>query len=285
MVNFCKSKKCLLGKTAIVTGANTGIGYETALEFAKRGCRVIMACRNQEKAHAAREKIVQATGNENVVVKSINLDTLSSVRAFAKDINENEDRLDLLVNNAGAAYLPDQTTEDGLQLEMACNYFSPFLLTVLLLDLLKKSAPSRIINVSSTAALFIRNLNLEELNKYAGWMLYCRTKLCQIYFTQELARRLEGTEVTTYSLHPGAVNTEFLRSSTLGSWVASKMFKTAEEGAQTSIYLALEDGIEEHNGEHFEDCKRVKPYCGARDEEKRKKLWEISEEMVGLRQK
>ena len=110
-----------------------GIGYETALEFAKRGCRVIMACRNQEKANAAREKIVQATGNENVVVKSINLDTLSSVRAFAKDINENEDRLDLLVNNAGAAYLPDQTTEDGLQLEMACNYFSPFLLTVLLL--------------------------------------------------------------------------------------------------------------------------------------------------------
>ena len=133
-------------------------------------------------------------------------------------------------------------------------------------------------------------------------MLYCRTKLCQIYFTQELAKRLEGTNVTTYSLHPGAVNTEFLRGSTIGSWVASKVFKvwtvqdgrlelhclnfqTPEEGAQTTIYLALEDGIDEHNGEHFEDCKRVKPYCGAKDDEKRKKLWEISEEMVGLGQK
>ncbi|XP_063905056.1 retinol dehydrogenase 11-like [Zophobas morio] len=285
MVNYCKSKKSLVGKTAIITGANTGIGYETALEFAKRGCRVIMACRNQEKANAAREKIVQATGNENIVVKSINLDSLASVRDFAKYINETEDRLDLLINNAGAAQLPDKTTEDGLQLEMACNYFAPFLLTILLLDLLKKSAPSRIVNVSSAAAKMIHNLNLEELNKYGGWMLYCRTKLCQIYFTQELAKRLEGTNVTTYSLHPGAINSEFYKGSAIGSWVGSKVFKTSEEGAQTSIYLALEDGIEEHNGEHFEDCKRVKPYCGAKDDEKRKKLWEISEEMVGLRQK
>ncbi|RZC42721.1 adh short domain containing protein [Asbolus verrucosus] len=300
MVNFCKSSKCLIGKTAIVTGSNTGIGYETALEFAKRGCRVILACRNQEKAIQARDQIAALTGNENVLFKHLDLESLDSVREFAKNINSTEDRLDILVNNAGAANLPDRLTPDGLQLEMAVNYFSPFLLTNLLLgmrwtenknfliislpDLLKQSAPSRVINVSSVLAKLISNLNLDELNKHTGdFNMYNKTKLCNIYFTQELARRLQGSGVTTYSLHPGVVHTDFQRFSNVLNYIASKCFKTAEEGAQTSIYLSLEDGIEEYNGQHFEDCKPVKPYCGARDEDKAKKLWEISERMVGLK--
>jgi retinol dehydrogenase-11 len=286
MVHFCKSSKCLVGKTAIVTGANTGIGYVTALDFAKRGCRVILACRNRDRANDAKNKIVSLTGNENVVVKLIDMESLASVREFAKDINTTESRLDILVNNAGAADLPDKTTEDGLQVEMAINYFSPFLLTNLLLNLLKASAPSRVVNVSSALAKLIRSLNLDELNKFDGdWNLYNKSKLCNIYFTQELARRLEGTGVTTYSLHPGAVHTDFQRFSSFLNYVASKCFKTPEEGAQTSIYLSVEDGIEQYNGQHFEDCKPVKPYCAARDENTAKKLWEISEQLVGLKLK
>lgn len=282
MVKFCKSQKCLIGKTAIITGANTGIGYETALDFAKRGGRVILACRNYEKANNARQNIVEITGNQNVVVKILNMESLTSVRQFALDVNSSEDRLDILVNNAGAGDLPEQLTDDGLQLEMAVNYFSSFLLTNLLLDLLKKSAPSRIVNVSSAlASLYCGKFNLENLNK-PDKMMYCKTKLCNIYFTQELAKRLEGTGVTTYSLHPGVVRTEFMRFNNALNFIA-KLFLTPEEGAQTQIYLSVQDGIEHLNGRHFENCEAVKNYGTAKNKEIPKKLWEISEEMVGLK--
>lgn len=187
-----------------------------------------MACRNLEKATEAKNKIVKFTGNLEIIVKHLNLETLKSVRNFVQDFLATESRLDLLINNAGAVDLPNQMTEDGLLLEMATNYFSHFLLTNLLLgiiekfttfylnllsDTLKKSAPSRVVNVSSYAACFVRNLNLDKLNHFNGNMpLYCKTKLCNIYFTKELAKRIEGTGVTTFSVHPGAVSTDFLRT-------------------------------------------------------------------------
>jgi len=252
---------------------------------------VIMACRNQEKAEEACDKLVKATGNENIIVKIIDLGSLKSVRQFAKDIIDNEPRLDILVNNGGALFLPNEITSDQLQLEMVTNYFSSFLLTIMLLDLLKKSAPSRIINVSSLMAKAAGTLNLDKLNEYDGtFKLYAKSKLCQIYFTQELAKRLQGTNVTAYSVHPGTVNTEYGRySETLTTQIMTFFTKrvsvSPEKGAQTSIYASIEDGLEDLNGQHFADCKPSGPYYNAQKAEIRKKLWEISEEMVGLSSK
>jgi retinol dehydrogenase-11 len=130
---WCRSQTCLVGKTAIVTGANTGIGFETALDFAKRGARVILACRDEQRANEARDRIVEETGNENVMVRLINMSSFDSVRAFAKEINAREDRLDILVNNAGAGGIGDKQSQDGHVLLMQINYFSSFLLTHLLI--------------------------------------------------------------------------------------------------------------------------------------------------------
>ncbi|XP_049824178.1 retinol dehydrogenase 11 [Aethina tumida] len=284
---WCRSQTCLVGKTAIVTGANTGIGYETALDFAKRGATVILACRNQTRAEAAAEKIILETGNKNVIVKIIDMEDLDSVRAFAKDINATFNKLDILVNNAGAGLLEDERIgPNKLQKTILINHYGPFLLTNLLLNLLKKSGPSRIVNVASMAAKRAK-LDLDDLNAYPGNAVYGNSKLMNILFTIELANKLNGTEVTTYSLHPGIIETEFFRN--LKGWykvpvqlIISNFFKNATEGAQTTIYCSVQRGIEKLSGEHFEDCHLVQRYATAQDPSAPKRLWEKSEEMVGL---
>ncbi|XP_044269115.1 retinol dehydrogenase 11-like [Tribolium madens] len=284
----CRSHTCLVGKTAIITGSNTGIGYETALDFAKRGARVILACRNKSKAEEARSKIISETGNDNIVVKIVDLASFDSVRAFAKEINETENRLDILVNNAGVIGIGDDTSRDGLSLVIQINHFSGFLLTNLLVNLLKKSAPSRVINVSSLAAEGAKNLDLDQIAKHTSVMTdYYNSKLCNILFTQELAKKLEGSGVTAYSLHPGVVKTEIVNNTSgllkIGFSFLMKFFsKTVEEGAQTTIHCSVAKGIEECNGEHFSDCKRVKAYKTARNPGLAKKLWEKSEQIVHL---
>ncbi|XP_019879193.2 retinol dehydrogenase 11 [Aethina tumida] len=285
---WCRSQTCLVGKTAIVTGANTGIGYETALDFAKRGATVILACRNKTRAEAAAERIILETGNENVIVKIIDMENLDSVRAFAKDINTTVNKLDILVNNAGAGIMKDERIGlKKLQKTILINHYGPFLLTNLLLNLLKKSGPSRIVNVSSIAAKQAK-LDWDDLNAHPGvHAVYGNSKLMNILFTIELAKKLNGTEVTTYSLHPGVIETEFLRN--LNKWfkvplqfMVSKFFKNATEGAQTTIYCSVQRGLEKLTGEHFEDCHLVQRYAIAQDPSAPQRLWEKSEEMVGL---
>ena len=186
-----------LGKTAIVTGANTGIGKETALDFAQRGARVILACRDEEKAKDAARDIVTETGSNQVVVRIVDLASFESVRAFAKLINETEERLDILVNNAGQLGGPYRVTEDGYESIFQMNYISHFLLTLLLMDKLKKSAPSRIVNVSSMghnardAALQLDDFKLSK-DKFDAYVRYKQSKLAQVVFTRELSKRLEG---------------------------------------------------------------------------------------------
>ena len=185
-----------LGKTTIVTGANTGIGKETALDFAKRGARVILACRNEEKAKDAARDIIAETGSDQVVVRIVDLASFESVRAFAKLINETEERLDILVNNAGlgGSY---RVTKDGYESVFQVNYISHFLLTLLLMEKLKKSAPSRIVNVSSMghntkgAALQLDDFKLSK-DKFDAFVRYAQSKLAQVVFTRELSKRLEG---------------------------------------------------------------------------------------------
>ena len=187
-----------LGKTAIITGANTGIGKETALDFAKRGARVILACRDEEKAKDGARDIIAQTGSDKVVVRIVDLASFESVRAFAKLFNKTEERLDILVNNAGLVDESYRVTKDGYESTFQVNYISHFLLTLLLMEKVKKSAPSRIVNVSSlmheleNAGLQLDDLTLskEKFDKVKS--RYGQSKLAQVVFTRELSKRLEG---------------------------------------------------------------------------------------------
>ena len=291
-----KSTKRLHGKTVIVTGANTGIGKETVLDLAGRGARVIMACRNLKEAGKAMKEIVEKTGNINIVVKHLDLSALKSVQSFAEDIKSNESRLDILINNAGVFNLPKLTkTEDGFETTMAANHLGHFLLTNLLLDLLKKSAPSRIVVVSSrrhrewsngpTTGFNFENMNGEIF--FDGIAAYGQSKLANILFTRELAKRLKGTGVTVNSLHPGVIATDILRH--FPTWqklaLSAKLRcngKTVKEGAQTQIYLAVSEEVEGMTGLYFADCKEEEPSKYAQDDVTAKKLWEISAKLVKI---
>ena len=291
----CTSKARLDGKTEIVTGANTGIGKETAAEFAKIGARVIMACRNLNQAEAAMKEIVQNTGNKSVVVTHLDLASLKSVRAFAEDV-KNEARLDILINNAGIFNLPAfSKIEDGFEMTMGVNHFGHFLLTNLLLDLLKQSAPSRVVVVSSVLHRgqptgTAPGLNFENMNSeisYDGFMAYAQSKLANIIFTRELARRLESTGMTVNSLHPGKISTDIRRH--FPAWkkftwnVLFRHFgKTIEEGAQTQIHLAVSEELEGVSGFYFSDYRQEEPSKHAQDDVAAKKLWEVSAKLVGL---
>ncbi|XP_018319139.1 retinol dehydrogenase 14-like isoform X2 [Agrilus planipennis] len=257
-----------------------------------RGARVILACRNREKAEDARQKIIKITGNPNVVVKLFDATSFDSVRAFAKDFNETEERLDILVNNAGMGTKDTPKTSDGCNLVMQVNYYSSFLLTHLLINKLKASAPSRVVNVSSILHK-IANLDPEDLDRYPDkrpfsyLVAYGNSKLGNVCFTVELARRLKGTGVTVNALHPGLILTKIFDEAEgiqkfLLATLASICFKTPVEGAQTSIYLSVSPEVQNVSGEYFVDCaketlgKKITLY------DFRKKIWENTENRVCL---
>ncbi|XP_063238022.1 retinol dehydrogenase 14-like [Bacillus rossius redtenbacheri] len=286
----CKSKRRLDGKTVIVTGANIGIGKETARDLAARGARVIMACRDMSRAKQARDDIVAATGNQEVVTRQLDLSSFCSVRRFVGEVLASESRLDVLINNAGVGGVGRKITKNGLLLGMQTNHYGHFLLTVLLIDLLKKSAPSRIVTVSSILHRYysfdLDNLNAEKF--FGDTRIYSNSKLANILMSNELARRLEAAGVTSNSLHPGAVETAIFRHMPFhlksATWLVMKLFfKTAVEGAQTSIYLAVSEEVEGVTGKYFADCKEAKPSSVATDAGLAKRLWEKSEEIVQLK--
>ncbi|XP_015814873.1 retinol dehydrogenase 11 isoform X2 [Nothobranchius furzeri] len=204
----------LTGKTAIVTGANTGIGKFIALDFARRGARVILACRSESRGKAALDEIKQMTGNPDVHLHLVDLSSMDSVREFAKRIVKEEKVLHILVNNAAVSGLPRQITKDGFEASFATNHLGPFLLTSLLLDLIKQSAPARIVNLSSVnhkrGQVDFDHFHGKNLVHHMD-QVYNHTKLHNIICTNELARRLQGTGVTANSVHPGVVMTEVMR--------------------------------------------------------------------------
>nr|CAH0099275.1 unnamed protein product [Daphnia galeata] len=291
----CKSTNKLTGKTVIITGANTGIGKETAIDLAKRGARVILACRDLKKAADAKDDVIRESGQDNVHVRHLDLASLKSVREFASDILKNESRLDVLINNAGCVTIEKQLTEDGLEFQMQTNYFGHFLLTNLLLGLLKKSGPSRIINVTSKAHSLIKTFDLNNLN----WELshnngsfynsvYYYSKLSQILCTRHLAHLISQSGVTVNCLCPGAVNTQIFRNAsslfqTMLGVLIPVFFKNVKEGAQTSIYLAVAEDIAGITGQYFTDCKISQTSKLGQDLGLAKKLWEISETCVKLK--
>ncbi|KAF1375272.1 hypothetical protein PFLUV_G00237850 [Perca fluviatilis] len=291
----CKSAAKLHGKTAIVTGANTGIGKTTAMDLARRGARVILACRDRRRAEAAAQEIIQETGNSQVIFMQLDLASLKSVRSFADEFLRSESRLDLLINNAGL--MNGGKTEDGFGMIFGVNHLGHFLLTVLLLERLKASGRSRVVTVASKA-YEMGKVDFNCLTTHRDVALgdgdlqlfhkYCHSKLCNVLFTYELAKRLQGSDVTCYSLHPGAIQTEIGRYA--GFWWSLMMkpivllfFVDAESGAQTTLHCALEPGIEHASGQYFSCCApKLNIESKATDDAAAKKLWELSESFCGL---
>ncbi|XP_029845246.2 retinol dehydrogenase 11-like isoform X1 [Ixodes scapularis] len=285
----CFSNADMSGRTVLITGANAGIGKETAKELARRNARVILACRDTSRAAAAAREIYRETGRE-VVLRRLDLCSFKSIREFADDIIAGEERLDVLINNAGIVPFPERVeTVDGFEQTFQTNHLGPFLLTNLLLGKLKASAPSRIITLSSLLHHFGRvdPSRLEYSDYKVPMQVYSDTKLANILFTKELARRLQGTGVTANVLHPGAVQTD-INSTYVGflNIFMNGLFyffgKSPAEGAQTSIFLAVSDEVRKVSGKYFMDCRLSMPSRTSEDAELARKLWAVSEKMTGL---
>ncbi|XP_013407222.1 retinol dehydrogenase 12 [Lingula anatina] len=288
---MCTSQARLDRKTVIITGANTGIGKETALDLAARGARVILACRDIKRGQEAAAEIRAQVPNAEVVVRRLDLASLQSVKEFAQRIYETEERLDVLINNAGVAWCPRGSTQDGFELHFGVNHLGHFLLTNLLLDLLVKSGPSRIVIVSARCHQH-GYMNWEDINweeRYSPFAAYNQSKLANHLFTRELSQRLEGTGVTVNCLHPGVVKTDIAKyiffkewNHVAFCWLYFLLFKNPREGAQTSIFCAVDESLEGKTGLYFSDCKEKEMAPLAKDKELAKKVWDLSAELVGL---
>ncbi|XP_060801694.1 retinol dehydrogenase 13-like [Amyelois transitella] len=285
---ICKSSAHMVGKVVIVTGANSGLGFEVAKDLAFRGARVIMACRNMRLAEAAKELIVKETGNTDVHCRQLDLGSLRSVREFCDNIIKTEKRIDVLINNAASGGLGNYTSEDGLQIGMQVNFYASFLLTCLLLPLLKKSAPSRIINLSSLihhyGILDFDNLNMEKY--WSDQLVYANSKLFMNLMTLELSKRLKATGVTVNAVHPGVSATNIFRNipyyyvRCLVERSIRFMFQTPWEASQTCIYLAVSPEVSGVSGKYFSDCRQKKPSKTSQDGDAARRLWAESERLV-----
>ena len=287
----CQSKNRLDGKTVIITGGNTGIGKETAIDLAKRGAKVIIACRSEERGANALKDIKKESGSEHVYLRLLDLASFASIRKFADGILSSEPRLDILINNAGIMMCPFWKTEDGHEMQFGVNHLGHFLLTNLLLDLIKKSAPSRVINVSSLAHTFAGTIDFDQINNetaYSRIFAYGVSKLANVLFSRELHERLLGTGVSVFSLHPGSVTTELGRHlfGTIGEFfllpIKFVFSKDAWQGSQTSICCAVDDAVVKHSGEYFADCVKTPTSQAGNDMELAKKLWDYSVKVTNL---
>jgi NAD(P)-dependent dehydrogenase (short-subunit alcohol dehydrogenase family) len=285
------------GKICIITGSNSGIGKETAIALARMGATIVMVVRDQERGEKARTEMVKQTGNSFVDLMICDLSSMDSIRKFAEEFKKKYDRLDVLINNAGASFSKRELTSEGFERNFAVNYLGPFLLTHELLDLLKSSAPSRIINVSSGLAKNGK-IDLDDLQgekNYTGTKFYTpsrapgydNAKLMLMMFTYELARRLKGSGVTVNVLMPGFTATNLGKGSgSLSSYIMFKMVRpmqqSARKGAETSIYLASSDDVKDTTGKCFAKKKEVKTCPVSYDGELQKRLWDETEHMLGL---
>ena len=275
------------GNVALVTGGTSGIGKATATALAAMGADVVVVGRNRERGEQAAAEIRAQTGGRVDLALS-DLASQAEVRALAEGFRRRYDRLDVLVNNAGLVQSTRTESPDGIETTFAINHLAPFLLTNLLLDVLKESAPSRIVTVSSEAERW-GNVDFEDLQsrkKYRGFPVYGMTKLANIMFTYELAERLKGTGVTATCMHPGAVNTRFGADSTGPMTILFRLSKpfmrTPKQGADTLIWLASSPEVEGLSGRYYSDRKPIEPKKIAQDPEARRRLWEESERLTAL---
>ncbi|HRL11689.1 MAG TPA: SDR family oxidoreductase [Aggregatilineales bacterium] len=278
------------GKVILITGATNGIGLEAARALGRSGARLVIVGRSADKTNATADLIRRDTGAD-VTPLIADLSQQADIRALAADFKTRFDRLDVLINNAGAYFNSKQMTADGFEMTFALNHLSYFLLTHLLLDVIKDSAPARIINVSSNAHKFggIDFDNLQAEKRFGGMIAYGQSKLENILFTYELARRLEGTGVTVNALHPGVVRTGFGKNNGALMTVAMNIFQgitgiSAEQGADTIVYLASSPEVADVSGKYFYKRRAIKSSAVSYDTDAAARLWAISEALTGINQ-
>ncbi|HQT83021.1 MAG TPA: SDR family oxidoreductase [Candidatus Paceibacterota bacterium] len=273
----------------LVTGGTSGIGKETVKQLAATGASVVFTARDEAKAKQVREEIIKETGNTGVEYLVCNLASLASVRACADAVKERWSGINVLINNAGVLPQERQESEDGIELNLAVNFLAPFLLTNLLLPLLKANAPARVINVSSSMHTEgdIDFADLEGKNHFDKYKAYAQSKLALLLFTRKLARDLKGTGVTANALHPGVVGTEMTMRNVRGmnpvtAFVFKRTLISPAQGAETSVYLATSPEVAEVSGAYFDKKKAVPASPLADDKESAEKLWDIAETNVML---
>jgi len=306
----CPNKKSMENKNVVITGANSGIGYETTKELASRGANVVMACRHMGKCKIAAKKLIKQTNNENIVCRFVDLANLDSVEAFAAEIRKELPHIDVLINNAGVMKprLPkaDPLTDDGFERQLGINHLGHFLLTNLLLDRLSNGdLKGRVVNVTSIAYKKAI-IDFDDINKENDKtiekeerlsQLYYQSKLANLLFTDYLHRKLqlgEITNVTANCYHPGVVKTNIGRYSSAPAYAIGQIFveiakfvvmKSPRQGAQTGIYLATDDGLKDDSGKFFDDCSFVAPTCDECEQEQSEQLWLMSEKWTQLKER
>ncbi len=280
------------GKVVVITGGNSGIGLAAAREIAARGATVVITARSEMKGATAVDLIRRSSGNDATTVLPLDLASFASIRAFAERVLDQYDRLDVLVNNAGGLLSQRQLTREGYEMTFGVNHLGHFLLTDLLRERLEASAPSRIINVSSIGHRFgsISFADpMYERRRYNPTEAYNQSKLANVLFTAELAKRLHGTGVTANSLHPGAVRTAFGSADDTRGFerlvmvIGRPFMISARRGAKTIVHLACSPEVETVSGQYFVRCKPRTPSKRARDPETARRLWDLSEELITSR--
>ncbi len=278
----------MAGRVCLITGGTGGIGKETAVGLASMGAVVVIVSRNEGRGEAAVQEIRERTGNEQVDMLLADLASLEQVRGLAHAFRAKYPSLHVLINNAGAIFSPRAETPEGLEMTFAVNHLSHFLLTHLLLDMLKASAPSRVVNVASRAH-FGETIDFDDLmssHNYRPFAAYRKSKLANIMFTYELARRLEETRITANAVHPGVVATGWGRNT---GWLFRNLVKIGgwfmigpETGARTSIHVASSPTLERISGKYFDNCREKRSSRASYDVEAARRLWEVSERLTGI---
>jgi dehydrogenase/reductase SDR family protein 12 len=274
------------GRTCIVTGANSGLGFTTSVHLAELGASVIMVARDPAKGQSAVDEVVKRTGNPNVRLAVVDLSSLAAVRDFAARLLEQEDRLDVLINNAGVLLAERQLSVDGFELSFATNVLGPFLLTNLLMPLLARNAPARVIFVSS-GGMYTQKLDMDDLQsergEFNGTVAYAQHKRAQVILTELWAERLAGSGVTVNAMHPGWVNTPGVRRSLPAFWKVMRPFlRTPEQGADTIVWLAVAPRLTSESGKFWLDRRARKTHKLARTVSRPQDRWRLWDECVRL---
>jgi retinol dehydrogenase 14 len=278
----------MAGKICLVTGGNSGIGKATAIGLAKMRATVVIATRSREKGQTAVSDIIVKSGNKNVELIQADMSSQDSIHQLADEFRAKHEKLHVLINNAGVYLTKRTTTSDGFESTFAVNHLGPFLLTSLLLDILKASAPSRIVNVTSDAhkGANIRFDDLQGEKRFSGWQAYGQSKLAMILFTHELAKRLEGSGVTVNSAHPGVVRTNFAKNNgglvMLGFRFLGIFFISPESSAKRILYVATSPDLDGVTGKYFTKMRETRSSPESYDDDSAKRLWLVSEQLAKL---
>lgn len=283
----CKISKDLTGQVVIITGGNSGIGKETARALAKMNATIILACRDPKRTLPVVDELKNDTKNHNIEFIQLDLADLNSIKTFTEKFQNKHHQLNILINNAGVTQPERKLTKDGFERMFGTNHLGHFYLTNLFLEVIEKSAPSRIINVSSSVHNLCRQINWDDImfeRKYDQWGAYAQSKLANNLFTKKLQQKLEGKNVKVVSLHPGSVKTDIDRYEkwymATAFFLVKPFFKDAVLGAQTTLHCALEDHEKLEGGMYYSDCKVKKENKLAYIQENADKLWTLSEELI-----